>query len=73
MRPRPTFFDLSKVIIGACEKPSQTGRRIPDVRIGHSKVRYQGQCARCGGARMIASAIAGIKIPCPECTGYQPK
>ena len=28
-RPRARFYDLSKVIIGAAEKPSQTGRKIP--------------------------------------------
>lgn len=69
-RPRARFVDLSACIIGAASRPSQTGRAVPQVRIGYTKPRYQGQCARCGGARVIVSQVAGIVSPCPECTGY---
>lgn len=72
-RPRARFLDLSKCIMGAAEKPSQTGRAIPQVRVGYSKPRYQGLCARCGGARVIVSLVSNVSIvsPCPQCTGYQ--
>ena len=70
-RPRAKFVDLSKVIIGAKAKPSQTGRRIPDVRIPNRKEKYRGQCATCGGAKVIQSPVAGITWLCPHCTGYQ--
>jgi hypothetical protein len=71
-RPRVRYFDLSKVIIGAVEKPSQTGRRAPDVRVP-VKNRYRGQCATCGGSGWVPSP-AGVQAdrwPCPYCTGYQ--
>jgi len=71
MRRRPQFLDLSKCIMGATEKPSQTGRAVPQVRIGYSKPRFRGQCVRCGGARVIVSQPTRITLPCPECTGYQ--
>jgi hypothetical protein len=67
MRPRPQFYDLSKIVIGArTDKPAPVAR----LRVAYSKPQYRGQCARCGGARKIAAA-AGITLPCPECTGYQ--
>ena len=71
-RPRARFYDLSKVIIGAAEKPSQTGRKIPQVRIPIvRKVKFKGQCPTCGGAKVIHSDIAGETWLCPACTGYQ--
>lgn len=69
-RPRAKFVDLSKVIIGAASRPSQTGRCIPQVRVP-LKSKPKGQCARCGGARVIQSAVPGVTLLCPNCTGYQ--
>jgi hypothetical protein len=69
-RPRARYYDLSKVIIGATDKPSQTGRQVPQVRVP-TKTKYRGQCATCGGARVIQSPIAGETWLCPACTGYQ--
>jgi hypothetical protein len=68
-RPRVRYFDLSKVIIGAVEKPSQTGRRAPDVRVP-VKNKYRGQCATCGGSHVIVTPEGATKL-CPQCTGYQ--
>jgi hypothetical protein len=70
-RPRAKYVDLSAVIIGAVKKPSQTGRRVPDVRVPATKDKYQGQCARCGGSHVIQTAVPGITLLCPSCTGYQ--
>ncbi len=70
-RPRARFVDLSTVIIGAVKKPSQTGRRVPDIRVPATKEKYKGQCARCGGSHVIQSAVPGITLLCPSCTGYQ--
>lgn len=70
-RPRARFVDLSRVIIGATiDKPSQTGRCIPQVRVA-TKSKQKGQCAICGGAKVIQSAVPGITLLCPNCTGYQ--
>lgn len=67
-KPRARFVDLSKVIIGATSKPSQTGRRAPEVRVP-VKTKYRGQCPTCGGRHVIESA--GVTMLCPYCTGYQ--
>lgn len=69
-RPRARFVDLSSVIIGATSKPSQTGRRVPEVRVP-VKTKYRGQCATCGGAKVVQSPLPGITWLCPHCTGYQ--
>jgi hypothetical protein len=69
-RPRARFHDLSSLIIGAKDKPSQTGRRVPQVRIPN-KTKYKGQCPLCGGAKVIPSKVDGITLLCPNCTGYQ--
>jgi hypothetical protein len=69
-RPRTRFVDLSSVIIGAVKKPSQTGRRAPEVRVP-LKEKYRGQCATCGGAKVIQSSLPGVTHLCPHCTGYQ--
>jgi hypothetical protein len=69
-RPRARYYDLSKLIIGAQNKPSQTGRQIPKVRVP-TKEKYRGQCATCGGSKVIQSPIAGETWLCPQCTGYQ--
>jgi hypothetical protein len=70
-RPKARFLDLSKVIIGAMtDKPSQTGRRVPEVRVP-VKSKYRGQCPTCGGAKVVESPIPGITWLCPYCTGYQ--
>ena len=69
-KPRARFHDLSSLIIGAKEKPSQTGRPIPEVRVP-TKRKYRGQCPQCGGAKVIQSPVAGITWLCPLCTGYQ--
>ena len=69
-RPRAKYHDLSTLIIGAkTDKPSQTGRRIPDVRVPN-KDKYKGQCAQCGGSHVLQTAVPGITILCPSCTGY---
>ena len=70
-RPRAKYVDLSKLIIGAKAKPSQTGRRIPDVKIPFRKEKYRGQCPTCGGALVLQSAVPGITHLCPTCTGYR--
>jgi hypothetical protein len=70
-RPRARFVDLSTVIIGALKKPSQTGRKTPDVRVPATKTKYRGQCPTCGGSHVIQSAVPGITLLCPTCTGYQ--
>jgi len=69
-RPRARFMDLSRVIIGAVQKPSQTGRRTPDVRVP-LKTKHRGQCPTCGGSKVIQSAVPGVTHLCPLCTGYQ--
>jgi hypothetical protein len=70
-KPRARFVDLSAAIIGArVDKPSQTGRRAPSVRVP-LKDRYRGQCPMCGGAKVIQSPVVGITWLCPNCTGYQ--
>lgn len=70
-RPRAKYHDLSSVIIGArTDKPSQTGRRVPDVRVPATKDNYRGQCARCGGSHVLQTAVPGITLLCPSCTGY---
>lgn len=69
-RPRARYYDLSAVIIGAVKKPSQTGRKTPDVRVPN-KDKYKGQCPSCGGTRVIQSAVPGVTLLCPACTGYQ--
>jgi hypothetical protein len=69
-RPRARFVDLSRVIIGATQKPSQTGRAVPAVRVP-LKTKHRGQCHICGGARVIESAVPGVTHLCPICTGYQ--
>jgi len=69
--PRARFLDLAKVIIGAAvDKPSQTGRCVPQVRVP-LKTKYRGQCHICGGAKVIQSAVPGVTHLCPVCTGYQ--
>ncbi len=68
-RPRARFVDLSKVIIGAVDRPSQTGRRAPEVRVP-LKEKYRGQCPTCGGTKVVDSP-AGLTMLCPYCTGYQ--
>jgi len=69
--PRAKFHDLSSLIIGAKkDKPSQTGRIIPQVRIPN-KTRYKGQCPLCGGSKVIPSKVPGVTLLCPNCTGYQ--
>ena len=69
-RPRAKFIDLSKAIIGArSDKPSQTGRPAPEVRVP-ARTKYRGQCATCGGSHVINSP-AGLTMLCPYCTGYQ--
>jgi hypothetical protein len=70
-RPRAHFRDLSSLIIGAQDKPSQTGRRVPQVRIPNRKEKYKGQCPTCGGSKVIPSAVPGVTLLCPRCTGYQ--
>jgi hypothetical protein len=70
-RPRARFHDLSSLIIGAKDKPSQTGRRVPQVRIPNRKEKYKGQCPLCGGSKVISSKVPGITLLCPNCTGYQ--
>ena len=68
-RPRAKYYDLSSVIIGArVDKPSQTGRRVPDVKVS-TKEKYRGLCVTCGGARHIQTVVG--RIACPACTGYQ--
>ena len=69
-RPRARFHDLSSLIIGAKDKPSQTGRRVPQVRVPN-KGKYKGQCPLCGGSKVIQSKVPGITLLCPKCTGYQ--
>jgi hypothetical protein len=69
-RPRARFVDLSTVIIGALKKPSQTGRKTPDVRVPATRAKYKGQCPTCGGSHVINSP-AGLTMLCPYCTGYQ--
>jgi hypothetical protein len=70
-RPRARFVDLSAVIIGAVKKPSQTGRRVPEVRVPASKTKYRGQCPTCGGSKVIQSPQIGVTWLCPNCTGFQ--
>lgn len=70
-RPCAKFYDLSKLVIGAADKPSQTGRPIPQVRIPNKKAKFRGTCPTCGGSRTIHSDIAGETWLCPTCTGYQ--
>jgi predicted RNA-binding Zn-ribbon protein involved in translation (DUF1610 family) len=70
-RPRAKFYDLSKLVIGAADKPSQTGRQIPQIRIPAKKTKFRGQCPTCGGSKVIHSQIAGETWLCPQCTGYQ--
>ena len=69
-RPRARFVDLSTLIIGAVQKPSQTGRPVPHVRVP-LKTKYKGQCHICGGAKVVQSAVPGVTLLCPVCTGYQ--
>jgi hypothetical protein len=70
-KPRAKFVDLSTLIIGArTDKPSQTGRSVPQVRVP-VKDGYRGQCATCGGSHVIQTAVPGITLLCPACTGYQ--
>jgi hypothetical protein len=69
-RARARFVDLSTVIIGATMKPSQSGRRTPEVRVP-TKQKYRGQCPTCGGSKVINSPVAGVTMLCPYCTGYQ--
>lgn len=69
-RPRAKYFDLSKLVIGAVNKPSQTGRNVPQVRVAN-KQKYRGQCATCGGSHVIQTAVPGVTLLCPACTGYQ--
>ena len=71
-RPRARYYDLSKVIIGAAaEKPLQTGRQAPQLRVPAKKPRYRGQCPTCGGSKVIPSSVPGETQLCPQCTGYQ--
>ena len=69
--PRARLLDLSKVIIGATEKPSQTGRCAPPVRVPVRRQAFRGQCPTCGGSHVINSAVPGVTWLCPNCTGYQ--
>jgi len=62
--------DLSTLIIGAVQKPSQTGRPVPNVRVP-LKTKYKGQCSLCGGSHVMQTAVPGVTILCPYCTGYQ--
>ena len=70
-KPRAKYHDLSKLIIGAkVDKPSQTGRKVPQVRVP-TKERFRGQCPTCGGLKVIKSSVPGVTHLCPFCTGYQ--
>jgi hypothetical protein len=61
------LVDLSTVMIGGgAKKPAKPFYvRVP------TKQKYRGQCPACGGRRVIDSAVPGITILCPLCTGYQ--